>query len=305
MVAGGKPAKPRTTLTITRGGKAVLALSLTGLVGYCCVPPKVPDAPPPAPTVIVDAAPDPPDVVDADGAEPERCEYVTPRARSARRPVPRIVGGHTAKEGAWPFAVSINAGTHHYCGASIIGKRWILTAGHCQVWPGDMARIGSVDRREARQIAIAESRIHPLFSAATLKWDVAVARLSEPVDVEPAQLGREITEGVNADVIGWGRLSEGGPVTNFLQEVSVKPIGQATCRANYGDIDDTQTCWGSGSAADSCSGDSGGPLLQLQPSGHVQIGIVSFGRGCAREEGGVYTRVTHPEVRAWIERCTR
>ena len=45
---------------------------------------------------------------------------------------------------------------------------------------------------------------------------------------------------------------------------------------------------------DACNGDSGGPLLQKMSDGTlVQVGIVSFGSGCARaNRPGIYTRVS-------------
>ena len=50
-------------------------------------------------------------------------------------------------------------------------------------------------------------------------------------------------------------------------------------------------------------GDSGGPLF-LDQSNNVQIGIVSWGIGCARGDSpGVYTRVT--KMMDWIKRIQK
>jgi len=54
-----------------------------------------------------------------------------------------------------------------------------------------------------------------------------------------------------------------------------------------------------------CFGDSGGPLFDTAEGKRYQIGIVSWGLGCARTRfPAVYTEVNAPLVRDFIERTT-
>lgn len=43
----------------------------------------------------------------------------------------RIAGGKEAKEGQFPYQVSVRRSNYHLCGGSIIDDRTILTAAHC------------------------------------------------------------------------------------------------------------------------------------------------------------------------------
>lgn len=54
--------------------------------------------------------------------------FSTPQAVSFQG---RILGGQDAKEGQFPYQVSLHRLVGPTCGATIISKRFAITAGHC------------------------------------------------------------------------------------------------------------------------------------------------------------------------------
>ena len=102
-------------------------------------------------------------------------------------------------------------------------------------------------------------------------------------------------DNVKALVTGWGSLKSNGKLPDVLQEVTVTTITNQQCRGRYGysRITDNMIC-ARGVGRDSCQGDSGGPLtVPGQDGRYSQIGVVSWGKGCAKPGyPGVYTRLT-------------
>uniref|UniRef100_A0A131YNG3 Secreted serine protease n=1 Tax=Rhipicephalus appendiculatus TaxID=34631 RepID=A0A131YNG3_RHIAP len=100
--------------------------------------------------------------------------------------------------------------------------------------------------------------------------------------------------GTDNIVAGWGYLKEGGPSTNYLQYTTVRVLPNNMCSATYATKYDSRVMYCAYRiGTDSCQGDSGGPAMTRDVRGrYLQVGIVSFGRGCARKNiPGVYARV--------------
>ena len=237
---------------------------------------------------------------------------------------PEIIGGEEAEPGAWPWMVALvysnepNAYWGQFCGGALIHPRWVLTAGHCaeNASPSDIdVVIGrhTLSSSDGERISVMEIIEHPDYDSWTLDSDLALLHLSTAsshptipvVDVGDSAL---FAPGILATVIGWGDTIGGSQPSypDALRQVSVPLVSNATCNApqSYnGDVTSNMICAGySQGGKDSCSGDSGGPLMvsNAQGNGWMQAGIVSWGDGCAEaNKYGVYTRVVN--FKSWID----
>uniref|UniRef100_A0A3P8T8K2 ST14 transmembrane serine protease matriptase n=1 Tax=Amphiprion percula TaxID=161767 RepID=A0A3P8T8K2_AMPPE len=238
----------------------------------------------------------------------------------------RIVGGQNAELGEWPWQVSLHFLTYgHVCGASIISDTWLLSAAHCfvtsdpanhiasnwQTYSGmhDQYKQDDVQRRPLKRIIS-----HPDYNRMTFDYDIALLELSEPLKftdtIRPICLpapSHVFPAGMSCWVTGWGALREGGQKARILQKAQVKIINDTVCNTvTEGQVTSRMLCSGFlAGGVDACQGDSGGPLVCFEESGKwFQVGIVSWGEGCARRyKPGVYTRLT--KLRAWIKKETK
>ncbi|XP_055903581.1 serine proteinase stubble [Eupeodes corollae] len=228
----------------------------------------------------------------------------------------RIVGGQNSSPNEWPWVVVLFNKGKQFCGGSMIDNVHVLTAAHCVArmtsWDvaGLTAHLGDHNIRTSFEVQHVERRIkrlvrHKGFEFSTLHNDVAILTLDKPVtftrEIRPICLPygsfRKSYTGQVATVAGWGSLRENGPQPSVLQKVSIPIWSNLDCARKYGraapgGIIDSMLCAGQ-AARDSCSGDSGGPLMINEGGTWTQVGIVSWGIGCGKGQyPGVYTRVS-------------
>nr|WP_246616453.1 trypsin-like serine protease [Thaumasiovibrio subtropicus] len=222
---------------------------------------------------------------------------------------PRIVGGQPANPADWTFFTQIvrSNSNRSYCGASYIGNGYVLTAAHCVDGdaPSQIAvKIGGsiYNGNDGIRANVSQMYIHPQYNATTYRNDIALLKLSQiptgAIAVEIANIGVSQYAAIGdwLTVAGLGRTSEGGVSPSVLQEVDVPLVSDSVCRqsgGNYATVGDVSFCAGTTQGGiDSCQGDSGGPIVINQGGTITQLGIVSWGIGCARpEKYGVYSDI--------------
>ena len=222
------------------------------------------------------------------------------KQRTAELVDPRIAGGIPATIEDFPWQVVLIDGAappeirSAFCGGSLIGYQWVMTAAHCLAGISDPSQVdivcGSTWPKFAGQgdrVKIIKIFVHQKYNNKTYENDIALLKLERP-----AKKGRSIAlppmnliipSNTAATVTGWGAVTAYGPMVDRLLKAPVPIVSIGTCRDSYGDIvKDGMLCAGERDGGlDACQGDSGGPLTTKISGKATIVGVVSWGRGCA------------------------
>ncbi|EJK74737.1 trypsin-like serine protease [Thalassiosira oceanica] len=220
----------------------------------------------------------------------------------------RIIGG-TESDPDHTYVASLQDDIGHFCGGSLIAPDVVLSAAHCGT---DIPKVilGRHDLGKSsggEVMTVKEAIKNPRYSTKNDNNDsmlIFLDRASSMKHTELVRLGRDfVGEGQHVTVRGWGDTNPSDYRENYpneLMEVEVKTLSNEDCEASKGrDFDYDGWITGNMICAehrlrkDACQGDSGGPLVVESGPEPVQVGIVSWGYGCAEDDyPGVYTRVS-------------
>ncbi|XP_065204412.1 kallikrein-15-like [Planococcus citri] len=234
---------------------------------------------------------------------------------------PLIVGGIQAKPKEYPHMALIGSGSSFEkvswnCGGSLISEKFVLSLARCHqdvslhgptqwVLLGDLKVNSKTDDAKPAVYKIKKVYQHPNYTSKSRLHDIALFELNTTVEmspyVRPACLYTSTSVPVNTTgkITGWGRTSAVERTSDHLLKASISFLDDKKCVENFGNDYDPNSMICAGEfvhGADTCPGDSGGPLqkpVDKQVCMWNILGITSFGSAICgdMETPGAYTKV--------------
>ncbi|KAJ8934224.1 hypothetical protein NQ314_013502 [Rhamnusium bicolor] len=220
-------------------------------------------------------------IAEEDKIFPKSCGFQRPVVRG------RIVGGKEASLGEYPWMARFSV---------VLGEHNTETKIDCSS--------GGLFCAEARQISrAAKVIVHPDYNPESSGHynDISIIHLNKGAQlsnfVQPICLLMDPSQvPARYYLSGWGK-TETESSSKIKMKVEISHFDKTECKEKYSllniELKDSQICAGGEEQKDSCTGDSGGPLMMPTSNGTwYASGIVSYGIGCGLKGWpGVYTNI--------------
>jgi Trypsin len=219
------------------------------------------------------------------------------------------------------WMASLQIGSSHICGASLVADGWLLTAAHCVTnAQGNLDRPANSyrvcvgvqrlsDCNGGNVAGVTEIRVHPNWRGAVgnaNNGDLALLRVNGGAFANNAKVALASDashtpgDGGTAIIRGWGRTDSDGPPATLTDELLglTQTLTSSGCPAGH-------VCAVATATQGVCNGDSGGPLRAQGGDGTWrQVGITSYVStrqqgACAAAGPDGYTRVA--SYADWIQ----
>jgi len=244
----------------------------------------------------------------------------------------RILGGNITivkppHSQPWVIGIAYNYEDRIQCGGTLISKRHVISAAHCEVDYkkdcGTSSRcvgattviVGEHDQRiedGQQKILIKNKYMHPEYRKydypTNTDPDMIIYELEEDINnkfAKPANLPKENQEFGLYTVSGWGSMNKARDWSDVLRSVELADLGsdrscfqidpsKYICGENQKDI-----------GLGPCGGDSGGPWVSKNDQGEVVLAGVHNSGDCDIDEVPHFAvKVSFPPYLTWIKKVT-
>ncbi|XP_068174139.1 transmembrane protease serine 2-like [Antennarius striatus] len=216
-----------------------------------------------------------------------------------------------ASRGSWPWQVSLQVAGSHRCSGALISPYWTVTAAHCvsstsnpadwTVYAGIVDPLGTLFNPA---YPVSQIIPHEGFNSHTRKNDIALMRLSKPLDFTAASgiIGPVCLPNVDLKLAdhqaGWVSHFSGNGGGLYLMGAQVSITDAMVCNSSVGHegrISRDMLCAKETEAgAKACPSDGGSPLVSLKDGLWWLVGESIWGEHCSvNSKPGVFGNVTY------------